>query len=89
MNILGQKYSERHHAISDDIRKAFHVHLLNLDRNLYYKIYWRVNQVVDRNYILPDIDEAHCHTPADLAPNYNYDYTHCMTMVYISSTMNT
>lgn len=75
--------------MTDNISKASQVHHLSLDHYLPDKSNARVDQTVDSSSSLRTTDEAYCRAPAESSLNYNYKYAYDMTMVYVSSTVNT
>lgn len=65
MNLSLQESSGGHLSMSDNIRKAFHVHSLIVDLYLQEKIYVRMVQIADPNNPFGDIDETHCRALAE------------------------
>lgn len=58
MNTSLQKSSKTNFTMSDDLGKAFYVHLLNFDHYPHELVYVKVNQIAVLNISSSNINEA-------------------------------
>lgn len=88
MNNLVQHFSRSHSPTFDDIGKAVHFHLLNLDSYSHEDINVKVRQSVNLNNPLGVIDEAYYCPMTVLLRNYRYDNAGAIMTVHFSHVFN-